>query len=150
MVIWYYKYNCDKGQIGLFAIYIHRYLLVLISIPSDWNLRMSKSSIGINYPSDYWWCLKKQHTVTGSVGSSFSIDCPWWNRNITGGSLTGSTLIVMMSFVEVGVISGSGCSSYIVKLTYCIPEQSWQGMYTKLEYKRRMYNEMCCPPCFIF
>ena len=146
MVIGYYKYNCDIAQIGLFAIYIHWYLLVLIYIivmKNSWwlkrqfPLRMSKSSIGINYPSDYWWCLKEQHTVTGSVGSSFSIDCPWWNRNITGGSLTGSTLIVMTSFVEVGVISGSGCSSYIVKLTYCIPEQSWQGMYTKLEYKRR-------------
>ena len=103
----------------------------------QFRLLMSKSSIGINYPSDYWWCLKKQHTVTGSVESLFSIECPWWKRNITGGSLTGSTLIVMTSFVEVGVISGSGCSSYIVKLTYCIPEQSWQGLYTKLEYKKR-------------
>ena len=83
----------------------------------------------------------KQRTFTGSVGSSFSRESPWWKRNITGGSLTGCMLMMIVSVVLAGGMSGSRCSSYIVMLIYSIPEQSWHGLYTKLKNKETKWIE---------
>lgn len=51
---------------------------------------------------------------------------------MVGGSLTSWMVMYRVAVLFLGTISGNVCTSYIVKLTICKPEQSLQGLNVTL------------------